>query len=144
MIYSDEGLKLTELFEGCRQEAYLDQAGIPTIGFGHIKGVKMGDKCTIAQAEKWLEEDVQEAVGAVNRLVKVPLTQNQFDALVDFTFNLGAGNLAKSTLLRLLNRKDYVKAADEFPKWNKAAGFVRKGLTRRREAERDLFLKGMV
>lgn len=144
MIYSDTGMKLTEEFEGCRLEAYLDVAGVPTIGYGHTKGVGMGDRCTLEQAAKWLREDIAEAEAAVNRLVKVPLTQNQFDALVDFTFNLGAGNLIKSTLLRLLNKGDYKNAAVEFIRWNRAGGFVRAGLTRRRMAEKELFLKGMV
>lgn len=144
MIYSDVGIKFTESFEGCRLKAYLDQGGIPTIGYGHIDGVGMGDRCTQEQAEAWLREDIADAVGAVNRLAKVPLTQNQFDALVDFTFNLGAGNLEKSTLLRLLNKRDYANAAEEFVRWNRAGGFVRAGLTRRRLAEKELFLKGMV
>lgn len=144
MIYSDDGLKFTEGFEGCELNAYLDQAGVPTIGYGHILGVRMGDKCTKEQADKWLRDDIKDAETAVNRLVKVPLTQNQFDALVDFTFNLGAGNLAKSTLLRLLNKQDYKRASEQFAVWNRAGGFVRAGLTRRRSAEKELFLKGMV
>ena len=144
MNYSDAGLKFTESFEGCRLDAYLDQAGIPTIGYGHISGVRMGDKCTQEQADKWLREDIKESEDAVNRLVKVPLTQNQFDSLVDFTFNLGAGNLAKSTLLRLLNKGQYSDASQEFKNWNRAGGFVRAGLARRRLAEKELFLKGTI
>ena len=143
MIYSDAGLKFTESFESCKLVAYLDQGGVATLGWGHIRGVRIGDKCTQEQADKWLREDIGDAEAAVNRLVNVPLTQNQFDALVDFTFNLGAGNLEKSTLLRLLNKKQYQQAADEFPKWNRAGGFVRAGLTRRRMAERELFLRGI-
>lgn len=142
MIYSDTGLKFTESFEGCRLEAYLDQAGVPTIGFGHTRNVGMGDRCTLEQAEQWLREDIKEAENSVHRLVKVPLTQNQYDSLVDFTFNLGAGNLEKSTLLRLLNRKMYKEAAEEFVRWNRAGGFVRAGLTKRRLAEKELFLRG--
>jgi len=141
MNYSDAGLKFTESFEGCRLDAYLDQAGIPTIGYGHISGVRMGDKCTQEQADKWLREDIKESEDAVNRLVKVPLTQNQFDSLVDFTFNLGAGNLGKSTLLRLLNKGQYNEASQEFKNWNRAGGFVRAGLARRRLAEKELFLR---
>ena len=143
MNYSENGLKLTEQFEGCRLEAYLDQAGIPTIGYGHIGGVRMGDKCTQQQAEKWLLEEVKNAEDAVNDLVQVPLTQNQFDALVDFVYNLGAGNFEKSTLLRRLNKGDYQGAAEQFGVWNRAGGFVRNGLTRRRMVEKELFLRGL-
>ncbi len=99
----------------------------------------MGMTCTQEQAEQWLQEDVQSAVDAVNRLVTVQLTQNQFDALVDFTFNLGSGNLQSSTLLRLLNAGNYAGAAGEFEKWDKAGGQALPGLLRRRQAERDLF-----
>jgi lysozyme len=144
MIYSDDGLKFTESFEGCRLEAYLDQGGVVTIGIGHTGSVGMGDRCTQEQAYVWLREDIKEAEEAVNRLVKVPLTQNQYDALVDFTFNLGGANLAKSTLLRLINKRQYIEAAEEFIRWNRAGGFVRAGLTRRRLAEKELFLRGTI
>jgi lysozyme len=139
--YSDTGIKFTESFEGCRLEAYLDQGGIPTIGYGHIHGVKMGDKCTQEQAEQWLSDEVKNAEDAVNDLVQVPLTQNQFDALVDFVYNLGAGNFEKSTLLRRLNKGLYKEASEQFALWNRAGGFVRDGLTRRRVAEKELFLR---
>jgi lysozyme len=99
----------------------------------------MGMTCTQEQAEQWLQEDVQSAADAVNRLVTVELTQQEFDALVDFTFNLGAGNLQRSTLLRLLNSGDYTGAAAEFQKWDKAGGQVLAGLLRRRQAEADMF-----
>jgi len=92
MDYSPDGLKLTQSFEGCRLKAYLDSVGVPTIGYGHTHGVTMGMTCTQEQADAWLQEDTQGAVQAVNNLVTVPLTQQQFDALVDFTFNLGAGD----------------------------------------------------
>jgi|SRR6185312_1173404 lysozyme len=139
MEYSPDGLKLTESFEGCRLAAYLDSVGVPTIGYGHTHGVAMGMTCTQEQAEQWLQQDVQVAVQAVNNLVTVPLTQQQFDALVDFTFNLGSGALQHSTLLRLLNSGNYQGAAGEFEKWDKAGGKVLPGLLRRRQAERDMF-----
>lgn len=139
MDYSPDGLKLTESFEGCRLAAYLDSVGVPTIGYGHTHGVTMGMTCTQEQAEQWLQEDIQVAVQAVNNLVTVPLTQQQFDALVDFTFNLGTGALQHSTLLRLLNSGNYQGAAGEFEKWDKAGGKVLPGLLRRRQAERDMF-----
>lgn len=140
LTYSQNGLKLTESFEGLRLEAYQDQVGVWTIGYGHTSGVTPGMVCTQDQAQAWLLEDVQGASFAVNRMVTVQLNQNQFDALVDFTFNLGSGNLASSTLLRLLNAGDFTGAANEFPKWNHAGGVVVDGLTKRRKAEQELFL----
>lgn len=137
--YSDVGLKMTELFEGCRLEAYQDQVGVWTIGYGHTKGVVKGMKCTQEQAESWLMDDVLDACGAVMKLVKVPLTQNQYDALVDFVFNLGATKFAGSTLLKKLNAGDYVGASEEFKKWCLAGGQKSAGLLRRRNAEAALF-----
>lgn len=133
-------MQLIRNFEGVKFSAYLCPAGVWTIGYGHTKGVKEGDACTLGQAQKWLQEDLQGSEADVEALVTVPLTQGQFDALVSFVFNLGASALASSTLLRKLNAGDYLGAADQFPRWNKAAGAVQKGLTRRRRAERALFL----
>ena len=133
---------LTKQFEGCRLIAYLDSGNVPTIGYGHTKGVKMGDKITQSQADAWLSDDMRSAENDVNRLVKVGITQNQFDACVDFVFNLGGTNFAKSTLLKLINEGRFKEAANEFPKWNKCAGKELAGLTRRRLAEQALFLKG--
>ena len=100
---SANGRKLIEQFEGCSLHAYLDQRGIPTIGYGHTQGATMGQTCTQAEADAWLAEDLATAEQAVSRLVKVPLTQNQFDALVSLCYNIGQGNFAESTVLRLLN-----------------------------------------
>ena len=121
-------------------ESYQDQGGVWTIGFGHTSGVNEGDVCTRDQAFQWLSEDAQEAVQGVNSLVSTALNQNQFDALVDFTFNLGVGNLQRSTLLALLNRGDYDEAADQFPYWDMIAEHPSEGLLSRRERERRLFL----
>lgn len=140
MKYSDRGLKLTAAFEGLRLEAYQDSVGVWTIGYGHTKGVKPGDTITQQQALDLLRQDVKSAEDDVNRLVKVPLNQNQFDALVDFTFNLGGGALARSTLLTFVNARNFAGATLEFHKWNKAGGRELAGLTRRREAEVDLFV----
>ena len=101
----------------------------------------MGDSCTEAQAYEWFRFDIARFEAVVNRVIKIPLKQNQFDALVSFAYNLGATNLSNSTLLRKLNSKDYKGAAAEFPKWNKAGGKVMNGLTKRRNAEMELFLK---
>jgi lysozyme len=139
MQYSRDGLRLTESFESCRLVAYRDSKGVWTIGWGHTRGVKAGDTCTQAQADAWLLEDVQEAVTAVNRLVAVPLTQHQFDALVDFCFNAGQGNFASSTMLRKLNARDYAGADAEFARWDMCGGAHLAGLARRRAAEASLF-----
>jgi lysozyme len=124
-------------------EAYLCPARVWTIGWGHTKDVFMGQHCTEQQAERWFDEDTDEAERAVDLLVVAPLTQNQFDALVSFTYNLGRGNLATSTLLRLLNAKDYTGAANQFPRWNKSKGIVLNGLVSRRADEKALFLTGI-
>jgi lysozyme len=122
-------------FENCRLEAYRCPAGIPTIGVGHTRGVKMGDRCTAQQADIWLAEDLQEAEAAVNTLVKAPLAQEQFDALVSFTFNLGRTALAESTLLILLNKRSHKAAAEQFDRWVHSGGKKLAGLVRRRAAE---------
>ena len=144
------GLKLVEEFEGYAKKlqdgservmAYRDSVGVLTIGFGHTgSDVTEGKIISRAQAEQLLKEDLKEAETGVNRLVKVPLNDNQFSALVSFVFNLGAGTLEKSTLLKLLNQSKYQEAADQFLRFDKAGGKVLAGLTRRREAERKLFL----
>ena len=108
-------------------------------GYGTTAGVKQGQTITKERADELLREDVARFEAQVLRLVKVPLTQGQFDALTSFVYNLGAGNLGNSTLLRLLNAGDYKGAAAQFDRWNKAGGKVLAGLVRRRAAERALF-----
>jgi lysozyme len=139
MNISSAGFDLIKEFEGCRLDAYLDSVGVPTIGYGHIEGVHMGDKITQEFADQMLMEDVGAKVIGVNKLLKVQVTQPQFDALVSFAFNLGLGNLKASTLLRKINAGEADQCGDEFLRWNRAAGVELAGLTRRREAERDLF-----
>ena len=139
MNIGPQGLALIKSFEGCKLAAYLDSVGVPTIGYGHTSGVFMGDSCTQAQADAWLAEDLKEAERCVNDAVTVPLTQHEFDALVSFTFNLGCGNLRKSTLLQKLNNSDYKGCGVEFRRWDKAGGQALAGLTRRRLAEEQLF-----
>jgi lysozyme len=141
MTIDDEGLALLKHFESLRLKAYQDEKGIWTIGYGHTSGVKEGDTCTFEQAEAWLKEDLSEAVKAVDRLVHVPLTGNEFSALVCFTYNVGVGKFAKSTMLTRLNDNEKLAAAEEFLKWNKVGKKTSRGLTRRRVAERNLFLK---
>lgn len=139
MHISETGLALIRQFEGLRLSAYRCPAGIPTIGYGSTAGVKMGQSITAERAEQLLREDVRQFEAAVSRLVKVPLTQGQFDALTSFAFNLGAKALEKSTLLRLLNAGDYSGAAAQFDRWVYASGKKLSGLVKRRAAERALF-----
>jgi lysozyme len=130
---------LVRQFEGCRLQAYLCPAGVPTIGVGHTRGVKLGARCSQEQADLWLTQDLDDAGAAVASLVKVPLTQGQFDALTSFVFNLGMRRLAESTLLILLNKSDYHGAAAQFARWVRSDGQVLDGLVRRRAAEAKLF-----
>ncbi|HFT7227573.1 lysozyme [Enterobacter chengduensis] len=145
MQISDKGLALIKQFEGCKLTAYQDSVGVWTIGYGWtqpVDGKPIRAGMTIKQetAERLLKTGLVSYESDVSRLVKVDLTQGQFDALVSFTYNLGARSLSTSTLLRKLNASDYAGAADEFLRWNKAGGKVLNGLARRREAERALFL----
>lgn len=142
---SDNGVKLLEQFEGLRLEAYLDSASIYTIGYGTIKypdgrKVKKGDKITKAQAKEYKVHDLKEFESTVNTSVKVPLTQNQYDALVSLSYNIGSGAFKNSTLLKKLNSGDYKGAAEQFLVWNKVHSKMVQGLVNRREAERKLFL----
>ena len=143
---SKTGIDLISSFEGIRLNAYDDSVGVWTIGIGttiYPNGVKVkkGDKCTQEQALEYLQHDLRSFEKTVNDSVKVPLSQNQFDALVSLAYNIGSGAFKNSTLLKKLNAKDYSGAADQFLVWNKGGGKVMKGLVRRREAERALFLK---
>ncbi|HBK4821653.1 lysozyme [Enterobacter asburiae] len=145
MQTSDKGISLIKQFEGCKLTAYQDSVGVWTIGYGWtqpVDGKPIRAGMTIKQetAERLLKTGLVSYESDVSRLVKVGLTQGQFDGLVSFTYNLGARSLSTSTLLRKLNAGDYAGAADEFLRWNKAGGKVLNGLTRRREAERALFL----
>lgn len=141
----EAGKTLIKEFEGFRATAYLCPANVWTVGYGTTrisgKPVKSGTKVTTDEAEKLLEEDLKRFEDAVNSLVQAEITQNQFDALVSFVYNVGVGNLQKSTLLKKLNAGLFDEAAEQFLKWDKAAGKRLPGLTRRRKAERELFLR---
>lgn len=139
MNTSQKGLDLIKSFEGLRLSAYKCPAGVWTIGYGTTAGVKEGQVITKERADELLRDDVKRFEDQVLRLVKVPLTQGQLDALVSFTYNLGAANLGNSTLLRLLNAGDYKGAAAQFDRWTKAGGKELPGLVKRRAAERALF-----
>lgn len=144
MKLSAEGLDLIKRFEGFRSRQYTDVAGFLTIGYGHrvLPPESFPNGISESQAAAILANDVCQAEQAVCRLVKVALTQGQFDALVDFTFNLGAGRLEKSTLLRALNAGRYDAAAEQLLLWDLAAGEVNLGLKARREAELRLWKSG--
>lgn len=143
MKISQEGINVIKKFEGCKLRTYPDTGGIPTIGYGHTgTDVHSGQCISQQEANNLFRKDVERFEKAVNTEVKVPLSQNQFDALVSFAFNVGQGNLHSSTLLKKLNHSDYQGAAQEFPRWCKdSQGHELLGLKRRREAEKKLFLK---
>ena len=134
-----KGIPIIKQYEGLKLEAYLCPAGIPTIGYGHTRGVKLGQKISAAQAEVFLDHDYKEAEDVVKRLITVPLTDNQLGALTSFVFNLGEGRLLGSTLRRKLNSGDYKGTAAEFDKWVYSGGKKLNGLIARRAAERKLF-----
>ena len=140
MSYSDAGLAKTKEFEGLRLTAYQDIGGVWTIGYGHTGKVTRGMTITEEEATELLRKDVQWAVDCVNRVTKdLLLNQNQFDALVDFTFNVGCGAFGKSTLVKKLNEGDFPGAAEQFTRWTKVQGREVAGLLRRRKADQELF-----
>ena len=134
------GINMIKSFEGLRLKAYQDAVGVWTIGYGTTRGVRPGQEISEAQAEALLKTDLTRFERDVNQAVRVSINDNQFAALVSFTYNVGSGALRSSTLLRKLNSRDIYGAANEFPRWNRAGGRVLAGLTRRRNAERALFL----
>jgi lysozyme len=138
MKISQKGIDLIKHFEGVKLNAYQDTVGVWTIGYGHTKGVHAGMTITGSEAENLLEQDLETFEAGVSNLVKVPINQDQYDALVSFAFNLGLGTLAGSTLLHKLNLKDYQGAAEEFGKWVHPGHQVLPGLVSRRKAEEGL------
>lgn len=142
MNISQKGIDLIKKFEGCRLTAYKCPSNVFTIGYGHTgSDVYVGKKITQEEAEYLLKNDIIVHCNNVNKLVKVPLTQNQFDALVSFEFNIGYGQFSKSTLLKLLNEKKYKESAEQFERWVYSNGKVLQGLVKRRTEEKNLFLK---
>lgn len=146
MIPSENCYKLIKKYEGFSSKPYKCPAGIPTIGYGstfYLNGNKVTMKDTPISEEVALSilfSVVEDFSKKVEKLLKVPVNQNQFDALVDFSYNLGIGNFQKSTLLKLINNKDFIGASKQFKKWNKSNGKVLNGLTNRRKEEEELFL----
>ena len=139
MKISQEGIDLIKHFEGCELESYRCSANVLTIGYGTTKNVVEGMKISQHQAEELLMKDLEEFEEYVEDLIDVPLEQNQFDALVAWTYNLGPTNLKTSTLRKVLNKGAYDDVAEQIKRWNKDNGKVLKGLVRRRNAEAELF-----
>ncbi|HEY5381847.1 MAG TPA: lysozyme [Acidobacteriaceae bacterium] len=138
--YSDTGFALTRSFEGLRLESYQDSAEVWTIGYGHTgPEVHDGQRISEFEAEALLRVDLAEAVACVRRAVNVEITQDQFDALVDFCFNVGRGNFQSSSLLRYVNLGEFESVVIQFGLWVHAGGVVAPGLVRRRAAEAALF-----
>lgn len=138
-----KGLALIKSFEGKRLVSYDDGVGVWTVGYGttRINGVKVqkGSTITDSQAELYLKADLETFENVVNNVVTIEVNQNQFDALVSLTYNIGATAFTNSTLLRKLNSGDFKDASEQFLVWNKGGGKVMTGLVRRREAEKELF-----
>ena len=139
MKISQEGIALIKKFEGCELTAYQCSAGVWTIGYGHTKGIEEGMEITQQEAEDMLVEELHEYENYINDNVTAPLSQNQFDAMVSWVYNLGPANLKASTLLKVLNAGDYDGVPAQIKRWNKAGGQTLDGLIRRREAEALLF-----
>ncbi len=133
------GLNLIKEFEGLRLAAYKCSANKWTIGYGHTKGVYSGQQITKDQAEAFLIDDIQDAQSAICGLVNVPLNDNEYAALVCFTFNVGVGQFRNSTLLKILNKNMHDAVPSQLMRWNKVNGEEMGGLSRRRKAEAKLW-----
>lgn len=140
MRTSQKGISLIRSYEGLRLKSYQDSVGVWTIGYGTTRGIGPGMSITNEQAERMLMNDIARFEPELDRLAKVPMSQNQWDALMSFVYNLGSTDFGSSTLLKLLNAKDYAGAAEQLPRWNKAGGQVLADVTTRRAAERAMFL----
>ncbi len=138
----DVAIEFIKLFEGCRLHVYIDIAGLKTIGIGHLirKGEDFSAGITREQAEELLKKDLLNSAASIMRLISSPLSENQYASLLSFAFNLGGGALQRSSLRSKLNRYEYLDASEEFKKWVWAGNRISKGLIRRREAEKLLFL----
>jgi lysozyme len=144
MNISENGVNLIKKWEGFKSKAYRDSVGIWTVGYGQTgHNINSNTKITLEEAENFLINHLKNVEDVINNRVKVPITQNQFDALCSFLYNIGTSKFTEEncTLLRLINQGNYRGAAEEFPKWNRAGGKILQGLTNRRLDERELFLK---
>jgi lysozyme len=155
MSISKNGVNLIKSHEGFRSRAYddlqpnktlsslEDLKGVLTIGYGHTKNVIVGQVITESVGEKLLISDLQNAINSVIKNVKVPITQNMFDSLVSFVFNVGGSAFANSTLLKMLNDSNYLGSANQFDRWVRSGGNILQGLVNRRNDEKNLFLSGI-
>lgn len=140
MKASDSLIEILKQFEGFRNKAYLDSVGVPTIAWGHTKGVKLGMECDEEQGEKWLKEDIEPLENYLNTISELD-TQGKFDACIDFCYNLGIGNFKSSTLLKKIkNKASDDEICKQFRRWVYAGGKKLTGLVRRREAECELWI----
>lgn len=143
VIASAVGIGGITQYEGFKEEAYIDLAGIPTIGYGSTKDVKIGDRIDEKGARRRLiSEVISEYHPGINNCVKVPLNQSEYDAYLSLTYNIGVGAFCRSTLVKLLNQEKYDEACKQILRWNKIKGRVSKGLTNRRQSEYNLCSKG--
>lgn len=142
MQISQKGIELIKKWEGVRLKAYKDSVGTWTIGYGHTFGVKQGDSCSHFQAEKWLNEESKSHMTVAVKLIAVDISQNMYDALASFHYNLGKNILVDSNLLKLINQKKWNEAGAKMKEYNKGGGKVLKGLVNRRNDEVKLFLNG--
>jgi lysozyme len=147
MQASQKAINLIKQFEGCRYHPYRDSVGLWTVGYGHLigdgKSLPSGDNRIFTQEEidSFLVNDLTRTESGINMLLKVPVTQNQYDALCSFCYNLGVGTFQKSTLLKDINAKMWDAAANDLLKFHFAGGVSQPGLVKRRQAEHDLFIK---
>jgi lysozyme len=147
MKASQNAINLIKQFEGCRYSPYRDSVGLWTVGYGHLigdgKSLPSGDNRVFTQDEidAFLVNDLTRTESGINMLVRVTLTQNQFDALCSFCYNLGIGTFQKSTLLKDINASMWDAAANDLLKFHFAGGVSQPGLVKRRQAEHDLFIK---
>jgi len=144
MQLSGKGHDILRYFEGCKLVAYQDSVDVWTIGYGHTKNVHKGMTITQEQAEAMLLEELKEYEGYIETYVEVELTQEQFDALVVWVYNLGPTNFRNSTLLKRLNKSNYEDVPNQIKRWDKAGGKTLSGLTKRRASEAHLFATGEV
>ena len=140
MKISEAGLELIKSYEKCRLEAFRPTPkDVPTIGWGHTKGVMMGDTCTQEEADAWLLDDLLDAENCIRSAISLPLTDGEYSALVSLVYNIGCHAFRGSTLLRCILDGNLDGARDQFARWNKQKGEVLAGLTARREAEAELW-----
>lgn len=140
LVASTIALGSIALHEGFRAKAYRDVTGVPTIGYGETKGVRMGDTITQREALDRLRISADEHGKGMAKCIHVPISQGEYDAYVSFTYNVGVGAFCRSTLVKKLNAQDYQGACKELLKWNKAGGKELPGLTKRRQEEYKLCL----